>query len=82
MTETVFVQEMWSVIRLVVVLGFILAAIKLIRGGRKNGAQDQAEEAQMIQEIYQGLEKMESRVESLETLLMERDVERTRHDQG
>lgn len=80
MAETVFVQEMWSVIRLVVVLGFILAAIKLLRGRRRNGAQDQADEAQMIQDIYQGLERMESRVESLETLLMERDVERTRHD--
>lgn len=80
MAETMFVQEMWSVIRLVVVLGFILAAIKLVRGGRRNGAQDQAEEALMIQDIYRGLERMESRVESLETLLMERDVERTPHD--
>ncbi len=58
---------------LAIIPSTILIAIKLFRGGvsgqnRKN----QAEEARMIQEIYHGLSKMEKRVESLETILLDR----------
>ena len=51
----------------------ILMAIKMIRGGfsRKN-QQFQANEAKMIQEIYQGLLRMEERVEALETIILDR----------
>lgn len=50
----------------------ILIAIKLFRGGVSGrGREDQAEETRMIQEIYQGLSRMEKRVESLETILLD-----------
>ncbi len=61
-----------------IVFGFIsstiLIAIKLIKGGASKTVQKgHADEARMIQEIYQGLARMEERVESLETILMERE---------
>jgi phage shock protein B len=49
----------------------IVISIKLLKGGasRKN----QAEDAKIIQEIYQGLSRMEDRVEALETILLDRE---------
>jgi phage shock protein B len=49
----------------------IVISIKLLKGGasRKN----QAEDAKIIQEIYQGLSRMEERVEALETILLDRE---------
>ncbi len=56
-----------------VVGGILLAALKILKGDsrRKSNGTD-AEEARMMQDIYHGLLKMEERVESLETLLMDR----------
>jgi phage shock protein B len=49
-------------------------AIKIIKGGLSHKKQKyQADEARMIQEIYQGLSRMEERVESLETILLDSD---------
>ena len=45
-------------------------------GGPKRSGKTEAEETRLIQEIHHGLVKMESRVESLETLLL--DTERTK----
>ena len=45
-------------------------------GGPRRSGKTEAEETRLIQEIHHGLVKMESRVESLETLLL--DSERTK----
>ena len=45
-------------------------------GGSKRSGKTEAEETRLIQEIHHGLVKMESRIESLETLLL--DSERTK----
>jgi phage shock protein B len=48
--------------------------IKILKGGTsRTGQKFQAEEARMIQEIYQGLSRMEKRVEALETIILEHD---------
>jgi phage shock protein B len=61
------------VLALAIVCGTILMAMKLRHGGiSRHRRQRRAEEDKMIQDIYRGLSKMESRVEALETLLMER----------
>ncbi len=52
------------------ICGTILIIIKTRRNQNSSGATD-SEEAKIIQEIYQGLEKLEERIESLETILME-----------
>lgn len=60
---------------LVLVLAGIAAiivalVIKLLRGRSDNASQ--AEDARVIQEIYQGLSRLEQRVQSLETILRDR----------
>jgi len=61
------------VMALAVIGGTILMGIKLRHGGVSHKDRKyQAEEAGMIQEIYQGLSRMEKRVEALETILMDR----------
>ncbi len=52
----------------------IIAIIKAARTGgiSKKDRTANAEETRMIQEIYHGLSKMEERVETLETILMDR----------
>ncbi len=57
-----------------VICSTILIGLKIIRGGASPKSQkDHADEARMIQEIYQGLARMEERVESLETILIEKE---------
>jgi phage shock protein B len=62
-----------SLVGLLLLGTFFLVAIKMIQGGRKQKRAKLADEARMIQEIYQGMRKMEQRVESLETILFDRD---------
>ena len=60
------------VLVLATICATILLAMKWRRGGlsaRSRKARE--EEARMIQDIYQGLSRMEQRVEALETILME-----------
>lgn len=58
---------------LAVVCGVIVMIVRMIRGGSSSGGGiDQSEETRMIQEIYQGLSRMEKRVDALETILLER----------
>jgi phage shock protein B len=62
------------VLALTVIGSTILLGIKIIKGGiSSKGGRFENEEARVIQEIYEGLNRMEARVEALETLLMERD---------
>ena len=56
-----------------VIGGTIVRSIKLLKGGASR--KDQAEDSKIIQEIYQGLSRMEKRVEALETILLDREKE-------
>ena len=56
----------------------IVISIRLLKGGASR--KDQAEDAKIIQEIYQGLSRMEERVEALETLLLDREKGGRRHE--
>ncbi len=72
---------MGTIIIVAMVFGTILAMAALIcgtiliiiktRDSRIIEGKSRSEEAMIIQEIYQGLSKMEERVESLETILMD-----------
>ncbi len=62
-------------IPLVAVAGFFLVwAVKVGTGG-SSGKRDKAmaDETQLIQELHQGLRRMEERIESLETILFDRE---------
>jgi phage shock protein B len=53
--------------------GIGVAIIKVIKG--KSGGRDdetQAEETKLMQELHQGLSRMEQRIDALETILLER----------
>ena len=64
------------IIALAIIPVSILLAIKFFKGGlSRTDQKQQAEEAKMIQEIYQGLSRMEERVEALETILLDREKE-------
>jgi phage shock protein B len=61
-----------TVLALAVIGGTILLGIKILKGGLSpSSRRSQAEEAKMIQEIYEGLSKMEKRVEALETIILD-----------
>ena len=63
-----------SVLVVAIIGSTILMAIKILKGGLSRKSQRvQGEEARMIQEIYQGLSRMEARVEALETIILERE---------
>lgn len=58
---------------LALICGTILLSIKLKGNGFSGGDRKfREEEAMMIQEIYRGLSRMEDRIETLETIIMER----------
>jgi sensor histidine kinase YesM len=62
--------------------GFILVSIiKALRGNSSSKKRESnMEEVRLMQEIYRGLRKMEERVESLETILMEKKRKGKKHD--
>jgi phage shock protein B len=69
-----------AVLIVLIVFASLLAALVIVSwtmvrlvGGGARRARGAADEGRLIQEIYQGLTKMERRVEALETLLLERD---------
>ena len=52
--------------------GLVLAALKILKGNsRHRTGPESAEETRMIQEIYNGLGKLEARIEALETLILD-----------
>ncbi len=56
---------------LAIVGGTILMGIKIKKGGLSQKDQrSQTEDTRMIQEIYQGLDSMEKRMEALETIIL------------
>jgi phage shock protein B len=65
------------ILALAIVGSTFLMALKILRGGlSRKGQQAQSEEAKMIQEMYHGLERMEQRVEALETIILSAGSER------
>lgn len=75
MNEMTFVTLIGGVVAVMCILsvGFVIVIIiKTARGsGSKANRQTDAEETEMIQEMYHGFRKMEKRIESLETLLLD-----------
>ena len=49
----------------------ILVIIRMRQSSSKKSGQGNQDEVMMIQELYRGLEKMEQRIEALETILMD-----------
>ena len=61
-----------AVLGLVVIGSTILMGIKILKGDMsRKGQRLQSEEARILQEVHQGLERMENRLEALETILFD-----------
>lgn len=57
---------------------FILGFIKILKsGGSRKDRQLDTEETRLFQELQRGFQKMEQRVEALETLILDRERGRT-----
>ncbi|MFC1867297.1 phage-shock protein [Thermodesulfobacteriota bacterium] len=70
------------VLALAVIGSTILMGLKIIKGGATpKGQKTETDEARIIQGIYQGLARMEERVEALETILIDREKERKEREQ-
>ena len=62
------------VLALAIIGSTILIGIRFVKGGfSRKGQAYQADETRMIQELYQGLSKMEERVDALETILLDQE---------
>jgi len=65
----------WAILFIIVALPFvfIIFLVKILMGGSKgNRSRMTAEETRAMQEIHRGLERMEKRVEALETIILDR----------
>jgi len=71
-------MDLTAVIIVGIVFGSILAGLYIISNmlgrilGARGGSRLSDEESQIMQELFYGLKKMEERIESLETILIER----------
>lgn len=72
MEDVLAISLFFGTIIVAILCAFILGIVRTIKGkpSEKPSVSDE-EEARLIQEIHQGLERMERRVESLETLMMD-----------
>lgn len=73
MTYGVVVIAVAGIVAGTVILSLVAIIIlkAIVGGGSKANKQTDAEETEMIQEMYHGFRKMEKRIESLETLLLD-----------
>ena len=74
MTVVSFVSVVFAaiILGLAIVIGLVLAAMRLRNGGfSEKQRMRHNEETRMIQEIYNNLSRMESRIEALETIVMD-----------
>jgi len=68
-----------SILLLAIIGSTILMALKILKGGlTRKGRQNESQEARMIQEIYQGLSRMEERVDALETIIIDHERKDTK----
>lgn len=67
------------VLALAIIGGTFLMAVRIIKGGvSRKDREWSSTEARMVQEIYQGLNNLDERVESLETILLDREKRETK----
>ena len=60
-------------IPIVTILGVVfIVSLKILKGSPGQVSRNDSQEAQLIQEVYRGLQQMEQRIDALETILLER----------
>ena len=75
-------MDLTAVLIVGIIFGSILTGLFIISNllgkvlGTRGGGRLSDEESQIMQEIFYGLKKMEERIDSLETILLDRDQRR------
>jgi len=71
-----FLGLMIGLVAVLLIFGgpIFLIALAILKGGKsKKGRNMEANEARRVQEMYQGITRMEERIEALETIILEHD---------
>jgi phage shock protein B len=63
-----------------ILCGTFIAALKIMRGGGSSRGESSEEDVRLIQDIHNGLQQMEKRIEALETIMLDRERARTRDE--
>ena len=74
-----FLGLMIGLVAVLLIFGgpIFLIALAILKGGKtKKGQNMEADEARKAQEIYQGITRMEKRIEALETIILEHEKKR------
>ena len=71
MTMSIAMLFWFVILPLGVIAAFVFLIARLV-GGRRGENDLEGDETRLIQEIYQGLVRMEKRVEALETILLDK----------
>lgn len=80
MVEASFMSVVMTVLAvpLLVLLLLVVVGVSLLRlcarGTRRGNSAEARREVELIQELHRGMARLDRRVESLETILLERDV--------
>lgn len=69
-------EEFMIIAIVALALGYKLARVALQQRGTLNERQRQEEETRLVQDIHRELERIEQRVEALETILLETETRR------
>ncbi|WP_309400876.1 hypothetical protein [Cerasicoccus maritimus] len=65
------------IIGIPVLCGTVIAITAIVKGSNaRNSKNLSAEETKILQEIHQGLERMEKRIEALETIVIDKEKQR------
>lgn len=69
-------EELMVIIIVAMVLSYLLARTSLRQRGSLAARQRETEEVRLVQDLNRELERLEERVEALETILLERETRR------
>ncbi len=76
-TGTVTIIMIFAIPLVAIIGGLAVEALKVVRqGDGRAGRQASAEETRLVQQMHEMLQKMEERIEALETLLIDREQKR------
>jgi len=61
--------------------GLVVTIVRIIKGpGGQKAAQADEEEARLIQDLHKSLQRMDQRIDALETILLEKEMKEPRHE--
>lgn len=66
------IMMLFGVPMVAIIGGIFLVALKILKGEKSKGSRMNGNEAKVIQEVFNGLERMEKRIEALEIIVFDK----------